>query len=60
MHLVKNKLLTNFNNKKDPMLKEELHTNYKQYRNLLYTLIKKRKQAYYDKYFEKIGIILTE
>ena len=60
MHLVKNKLLTNFNNKKDPMLKEKLHTNYKQYRNLLYTLIKKRKQAYYDKYFEKIGIILTE
>ena len=31
MHLVKNKLLTNFNNKKDLILKEELHTNYKQY-----------------------------
>ena len=50
---VKNKLLTNFINKKDPILKEEFHTNYKNYRNLLSTLIKKRKQAYYDKYFER-------
>ena len=55
---VKNKLLTNFINKKDPILKEEFHTNYKKYRNLLSTLMKKSKQAYYDKYFEKIGIIL--
>ena len=29
------------------------HTNYKIYRNLLSTLMKKSKQAYYDKYFEK-------
>ena len=50
---VKNKLLTNFINKKDPVLKEEFHTNYKKYRNLLSTLMKKSKQAYYDKYFEK-------
>ena len=50
---VKNKLLTNFINKKDPILKEECHTNYKKYRNLLSTLIKKSKQAYYDRYFEK-------
>ena len=50
---VKNKLLTNFINKKDPVLKEEFHTNYKKYRNLLSTLMKKGKQAYYDKYFEK-------
>ena len=50
---VKNKLLTNFNNKKDPILKEEFHTNYKKYRNLLSTLMKKSKQAYYDKYFER-------
>ena len=50
---VKNKLLTNFINKKDPILKEECHTNYKKYRNLLSTLMKKSKQAYYDKYFEK-------
>ena len=32
---VKNKLLANFLNKKDPILKEEFHTNYKKYRNLL-------------------------
>ena len=49
---VKNKLLKNFTNKKDPILQEEFHTNYKKYRNLLSTLIKERKQAYYDKYFE--------
>ena len=34
---VKNKLLTNFINKKDPILKEEFHTKYKKYRNLLST-----------------------
>ena len=45
-------MLTNFINKKDPIVKEECHTNYKKYRNLLSTLIKKGKQAYYDRYFE--------
>ena len=55
---VKNKLLKNFINKKAPVLKEEFHNNYKKYRNLLSTLMKKSKQAYYDKYFEKNGIIL--
>ena len=51
---VKNKLLTNFiNTNKDPILKEECHTNYKKYRNLLSTIMKKSKQAYYDRYFEK-------
>ena len=54
---VKNKLLTNFINKKDPILKEEFHTNYKKYRNLLSTLLKKSKQAYYD-ILKEIGIIL--
>ena len=49
----KNKLLTNFINKKDPILKQECHTNYKKYRNLLSTVMKKSKQAYYDRYFEK-------
>ena len=49
---VKNKLLTNFINKKDPILKEEFHTNYKKYRNLFSTLMKKSKQTHYDKYFE--------
>ena len=40
---VKNKLLTNFINKKDPILKEKFHTNYKKYRNLLSTLLNKSK-----------------
>ena len=39
-------------NTKNPILKEEFHTNYKKYRNLLSTLMKKSKQASYDKYFE--------
>ena len=47
------KLLTNFINKKDPILKEECYTYYKRYRNLLSTLMKKSIQAYYDKYFER-------
>ena len=55
---MKNKLLKNFINKKDLILKEEFHTNYKKYRNLLSTLMKKSKHGYYDKYFEKIGITL--
>ena len=50
---MKNKLLANFINTKDSILKEEFHTNYKKYRNLLSTLIKKSKQAYYDKPFER-------
>ena len=49
----KTKLLTNFINKKDPVLKEEFHTRYKKYRNLLSTLMKKSKQACYDIYFER-------
>ena len=31
---VKNKLLSNFINKKEPILKDEFHTKYKKYRNL--------------------------
>ena len=50
---VKNKLLVNLINKKDPKLKEQFHTNYKKYRNLLSTLMKKSRQAYYDKYVER-------
>ena len=38
---MKNKLVANFINKKDPILKEEFHTNYKKYRNLLSTPMKK-------------------
>ena len=50
---MKNKLLINFINTNDPIIKEEFHTNYKKYRNLLSTLMKKSKQAYYDKHFER-------
>ena len=50
---LKNKLLTYFINKKGSILKEEFHTNYKKYRKLLSTLMKKIKQGYYDKYFER-------
>ena len=39
----KKKLLNNFINKKDPILKEKCQTNYKKYRNLLGTLMKKSK-----------------
>ena len=56
----KNNLLTNFINKKDPILKEKFHTNYKKYRKLLSTLMKKSKWAYYDKYFEKKNRIRLE
>ena len=49
---VKNKLLARFINTKHPILKEETHIEYKNYRNMLFTLIKKKKQAYYNKYFE--------
>ena len=38
---VKSKLLTHFSNKKDSVLKDECHTNYKKYRNLLSTFMKK-------------------
>ena len=50
---MKNKFFTNFINKKDPILKEEFHTNNRKYRNLLSTLMEKSKQAYYDKHFER-------
>ena len=50
---VKNRLYTNFINKKNPLLKGEFYTNYKKCTNLLFTLMKKSKQAYCDKYFER-------
>ena len=55
---VKNRLITNFINMKHPILKEETHIEYKNYRNMLSTLMKKSKQAYYNKYFETNGITL--
>ena len=50
---MKKKLLKSFTKKKDPILREKFHTNYKKYRSLLSTLMKKSKQAYYNKYFER-------
>ena len=55
---VRNKLLTDFINKKDPILKEEFHTNYKKYRNLLSTLMKKSTVSLMINILKKIGIIL--
>ena len=55
---VKDKLLANFINKKDPILKEKFHTNYKKYRNLLSTVMKKSKQAIMINILKEIGIIL--
>ena len=49
---MKNKLLKSFINKKDPIIKQEFHTNNRKCRPLLSTLMKKSKQAYYNKYFE--------
>ena len=42
----KNKLLKYFINQMDRILREESHTNYKKYRNLLSTLMKESNQAY--------------
>ena len=50
---VKNILLTSFIVKKDPVLKEDFHSKYKKYINLLSAFMKKSKQAYYGKYFER-------
>ena len=55
---VKNKLLTNFINKKDPILKEEFQTNYKKYRNLLSTLMKKSDRLIMIIILKEIEIIL--
>ena len=50
---MKNKLFTNFINKKDAILKEEFHSNHKKHRYLLSTFMKKNKEAYFDKCFER-------
>ena len=54
----KNKLLTNFINKKDPILKEECYTNYKKYRNLLSTLMKKVNRLIATDILKKLGKVL--
>ena len=49
----KNKLLSDFNNKKDLTQKTECHIKYKSYRNTLSTLMTKSKQNYFNKFLEK-------
>ena len=49
MHLLKALLLAKFNNEKNPLLKEETDITYKNYRNLISTLMKKSKLVYYKK-----------
>ena len=49
---VKNHLLKKFINCNDSQTKEQLHTRYKEYRNLLSTLLKRSKTNYYNHYFD--------
>ena len=49
---IKNKLFTDYINKKDLSQKIELYIKYKSYRNMLSTLMKKSKQNYFTKFFE--------
>ena len=53
---VKNKLLINFIYKNDPVLKEQFHNNYKKYRNLLFTFMKKSKYAYHGIILKTLGM----
>ena len=49
---VKNNLLKKFINCNDSQTKEKLHARYKEYRNLLSTLLKRSKTNYYNHYFD--------
>ena len=49
---IKNKLFSDYINKKDLSQKTELHIKYKSYRNMLSTLLKKSKRNYFTKFFE--------
>ena len=54
---IKNKLLAKFIILKEPTLKNEAHTNYKRYRNMLATLLKRSKQTYFSSFFQNILMI---
>ena len=54
----KNKLLTKFINARHPILKEETHTEYKNYRKLLSTLMKKVNRLFIINVLKQIGITL--
>ena len=49
---MKNKLLSKLIKLKDPNLKNEVHFKFKEYRNLLSTLLKRSKQSYFTNYFQ--------
>ena len=49
---IKNHLLTKYIKLKDVTLKNEAQIKYKQYRNLLSTLMKESKQSYFTSYFQ--------
>ena len=49
---VKNNLLKRFINSKDPQVKDIFHEQFKDYRNMLSTLLKKSRTNYYNQYFE--------
>ena len=49
---IKNKLFSDYINKKDLSQKTELQIKYKSFRNMLSTLMKKSKQKYFTKFFE--------
>ena len=49
---VKNKVLKRFIDLKDPQAKDIFHEQYKDYRYMLSTLLKKSKTNYYNQYFE--------
>ena len=48
----KNHLLTKYIKSKDFTLKNEAQINYKQYRNLLSTLMKESEKSYFTNYFQ--------
>ena len=50
--IVNNNLLKIFINSKDPETKKIFHEKYKDYRNMVSTLLKKSKICYYNQYFE--------
>ena len=49
---MKNKLLSKLIKLKDANLKNEVRFKFKEYRNLLSTLLKRSKQSYFTNYFQ--------
>ena len=48
----KNSIFKKYINKEDPSIKEQLHPKYKNYRNIIATLMNESKQNYFTKYFK--------